>query len=137
MSQVKEEQPSISHVSGYQIQNVESTPAPWEVYDYKEFHYSRALGVRGSDGVSICLLDGGRVTNPTVLARARADARLIASAPDLLAAAKAALKYIDNLNEEAPTYATCPECTSGSVPDKWNKGLCWIHLLEKAVKEVA
>jgi len=138
--QVEEEQPSISHVSGYQIHDVESKPTvgPWEVYDYKEAHYSRVIGIRGGDGISICKLDGGGSTHPITLARVRADAKLIASAPDLLAAAKAALKYVDNLDGQ-PVDQNCKDCTGRVFFPKGTPEppLCWIHQLEKAVKEAS
>lgn len=53
----------------------------------------------------------------------------------LVAAAKAALEYVDNLNEDTPVDPNCKECVGRVFFTKGTPEppLCWIHQLEKAV----
>jgi hypothetical protein len=55
----------------------------------------------------------------------------------LVVAARAALKWVDNLNEEVPVDQNCPECV-GTVFYVKGKGPqpedCWIHQIRKALK---
>lgn len=54
----------------------------------------------------------------------------------LITAAKAALKYVDDLNEDTPVEPECKECVGRVYFDKGTPEppLCWIHQLEAAVK---
>lgn len=65
-------------------------------------------------------------------------ADLTAERDAFLTAARAALKYVDNLNEETPMDMRCTACMMATV--YYTKGtpvpeLCWIHQLEKIVKK--
>lgn len=75
------------------------------------------------------LIDGnGEINHP--------DARLIAAAPDLLAALLASEREYENLDEDAPVDAGCIECTLGTVPNDKNTGLCAHHLRVAAIAKV-
>jgi hypothetical protein len=52
-------------------------------------------------------------------------------------AAKAALEYVDNMNEDTPVDPNCKDCIGRVFFTKGTPEppLCWIHQLEKVVKE--
>jgi hypothetical protein len=56
----------------------------------------------------------------------------------LIAAAKAALEYVDGLDEDTPVDTQCTECVQGTV--YYTRGtprpeLCWIHQLQAAIRK--
>jgi hypothetical protein len=65
------------------------TPGPWRAGKYSVNNYQ--ISVYGADQTKICMLEGW---NEECLTEAEANASLIASAPDLLAACEAALVYL-------------------------------------------
>jgi hypothetical protein len=77
----------------------EHTKGPWEVVDYSDHTDSREILVIHRDSESrVCFMaTPGSNGDAKKIA---ADARLIAAAPDLLAAAKAALNFIANTEGE-------------------------------------
>src|SRR5688572_8573341 len=75
------------------------TPGPWAVTGY-----ARKVGVVAND-LLICEVEGGGASNPKVLEQARANARLIAAAPDLYDAACVVLGILENGDpRDAPIY---------------------------------
>lgn len=62
---------------------------------------------------------------------AQANARLIAAAPDLLTILREALKTVDDDPERYEVYGWCNECTQGSTPMTFDRGLCWVHKARK------
>lgn len=61
------------------------------------------------------------------------DARLIAAAPELLAALIASEREHAFLDEDAPLDSGCIECTLGTVPHNRDTGLCAHHLRVRAI----
>lgn len=66
-------------------------------------------------------------------AETEANARLIAAAPDMLAALQASEREYENLEDSAPVDSGCIECTVGTVPNHLNTGLCAHHLRRAAI----
>ena len=63
------------------------TPGPWSVYEEKALDY-RPCQIIGECGSRIATCEGGGPKRAVTKAEERANARLIAAAPDLLAALK-------------------------------------------------
>ena len=61
------------------------TPGPWSIYEGE----NNILVIEGGDGNDVANIIGSDLKNPEIVATTKADASLIASAPDLLAACKA------------------------------------------------
>lgn len=80
------------------------TAGPWRVTEHQTPGCARVIGVAAGD-LAICKVDGGSSANPYVLAEARANAALIASAPDLLARAESAERERDSLLKVATEIA--------------------------------
>lgn len=83
---------------------VEHTPGPWEAVDEPDLDFPEVL----ADGWPVFLpgpIDGTRPDRTREVASA--NARLVAAAPDLLAACKRALAVLENLEryEFAPGYS--------------------------------
>lgn len=58
--------------------------------------------------------------------------RLIALAPDLLEILRQAVKA-RNDEPERYVYASCSECTEGSLPLKYENNVCWYHRALRAI----
>lgn len=76
------------------------TPGPWTIdTNMRGLHNVPVIGVRsGDEAVANCGTSGD------------ANARLIAAAPDLLAALQALVQRLDPLGEDAPDSAECRVC---------------------------
>ena len=67
-------------------QETQFTPGPWEVREGRVPGYERTITIVGEKHLGICGMIGAGSSNPRVLENVRANARLIAAAPELLAA---------------------------------------------------
>jgi hypothetical protein len=65
--------------------------------------------------------------------RSRANARLIAAAPELLEALKRVVRDYEDMEDLAPVSVGCIECTAGTVPNHRNTGLCGYHAAKAAI----
>ena len=77
--------------------NTQHTPGPWIVCGYKNLTVNAGPEGRYSEQSTIVLMPGARhereITSGTQLQEMQANARLIAAAPDLLAALQAVADY--------------------------------------------
>lgn len=76
------------------------TPGPWVVTESKVPGYGRVIGIsqenaKPTDKIGVATVDGGGSLNEDVLTEVRANACLIAAAPDLLAACRDAVVAMD------------------------------------------
>lgn len=80
------------------MSEIKHTPGPWGIFNHNG---TICIDNRGGDGMRPCIVDWtGFDTNDMTRRENEANARLIASAPELLEALRKALNYLENTEGE-------------------------------------
>lgn len=135
---------------GKTVEVADATKRPWKVVDRRRAALPN-IAITDTRDAIIAQVQGvhmrdKRVHGWTVAEANAADTLAISNAELIvravnsydafISAAKAALEYVDNLNEDAPVDSNCKECVGRVFFTKGTPEppLCWIHQLEALLR---
>ena len=108
------------------------TPGPWSTVTLDGVHTLITAPSRiNTRKVEICCVELGY--NEPFESEQIANARLIAAAPELLAALQKLVAEFDDLDEHRPLHAGCIQCTEGATPDRYRTGPCPYHVAKAVI----